>query len=312
MRLHHYISTNTELLPTGEYRGRVNLLIIWGGSASARTYVLRQAESLYNLPRKIVWRLPEVENSLWKLFSYLPSTLQIIFWDKNSIEEDELARMLVGFGKLKQKTIILDPTDEVRNAWGRPDVPRTVLRKQIDCNLPLSELDLMNEFYTQWFSKIESFDVSPRLIEHAISKPLSENFNMVKTLKLVGEKNLNLITAQKWGVLWTDEEQFFVDNLINKGRGRVLNTPWSGLDASRTIYLLYTRVHLLLKVKTLQTGYTSQKLEKIGVKKGLYFQLKASAEKMELKTLYKRLYLVASLLKWRNQKGVLNLLLLYW
>jgi hypothetical protein len=170
----------------------------------------------------------------------------------------------------------------------------------------------MGLVYERWFRELEGFDPSPRLIEHAVSRPFSESFNMVKSLNLVGEKNLNLLTTQKFGLLWTDEERLFVDNLIEKGRGRVLRTNWSGLDAQRTLYLLYRRVHLLLKVKTLLTGYTSEKLAKLGVTQQTYYSLKTVASKLDMHQLYKRLYLVISLFKWRNQKGVLNLLMLYW
>lgn len=311
MRLYQFLSKSAEVSPVSS-KENTKLVIIWGGTASARTYMLRLVEKQFNLLRKIVYHLPEVEECLWKLFLHLPSTLQIIFWDKNSIDEDELAKMLIEFGLLKQKTIILDSTDEVRNALGRDEVPRTALRRQIDCNLPISELDNMEKIYRRWFEEVEKFDTSPRLLEHAASRPFSESFNMIRTLKLVGESNLNLITAQKWGMLWTDEEEYFVESLLTKGRGYVLKTPWSGLNASRTLYLLYRRLHLLLKVKTLLTGYTSEKLAKLGVRQQLYFKMKDLAAKLEIKPLYKRLYIVLSLMKWRDQKGVLNLLMLYW
>ena len=289
---------------------KTNLVIIWGGSASVRTYVLRLFEERFALPRKVVYRLPEVEESVWKLFSYLPDTLQIIFWDKNSLDKEELAHMMRSFGRLPQVTIILDPTDEAKSVLV-DSVSKSYLRRHIDCTLP-SGADEKGVFYERWFSEKEKFDVSPRLISHAVSRPFSESFNMIKTLKLVGEENLNLITAQKFGLLWTDEEQYFVDSLISKGRGYVLKTNWRGLDAARTIYLLYLRVHMLLKVKTLQGRYVSEILGKLKLSQHAYYLLKDTAQKLELKVLYKRLYLLSSLLKWRNYDGVLNLLLLYW
>jgi len=324
MKLYNYLAKIGEINPVDhweenynpdvvkeEKKEKTNLVIIWGGSASARTYTLRLVEAEFNLSRKIVFYLPEVEDSLWQLFSFLPDTLQIIFWSKNSIEEEVLAKMLVGFGRLLQKTVILDPTDEVRKVWGKSK-GRSALRRQIDCTMPISEPDSMEKIYTRWFEGMEGFDASPRLLEHAISRPFSESFNMVQTLKLVGEKNLNLITAQKWGMLWTDEEQYFIETLLIKGRGAVLKTAWSGLNASKTLFMLYKRVHLLLKVKTLEMGYTSEKLKKLELSEALYFKLKDQTKKMELKALYKRLYLVTSLLKWRTRKGVLNLLMMYW
>lgn len=311
MRVYQYLLKIAEVSPVSSGE-KTNLVIIWGGSASVRTYVLRLVEAEFNMPRKVVYRLPEVEESLWMLFSYLPDTVQVIFWDKNSIEEDELVRMIRAFGTLKQKTIILDSTDEVRNAWGRKDVTRSILRRQINCNLPVTEPEKMGLVYERWFKAVEGFDPSPKLIAHAVSRPFSESFNMVQSLKLVGEKNLNLLTTQKFGLLWTDEEKLFVDNLIEKGRGRALRTNWSGLDAQRTLYMLYRRVHLLLKVKTLLTGYTSEKLAKLGVSQQAYHMLKKTASKLDMYLLYKRLYLVLSLLKWRTRKGVLNLLMLYW
>ena len=71
MRLYQYLSKGAEIRLASS-KENTRLVIIWGGTASARTYMLRLVEEQFNLPRKVVYHLPEVEECLWNppRFSY--------------------------------------------------------------------------------------------------------------------------------------------------------------------------------------------------------------------------------------------------
>lgn len=311
MRLSKFLEGNAEI-----YKDKTKLVILWGGTDALRTYALRLVEKWFESENKVVYFLRDVEDSLWELMSYLPYDLQVVFWEKNSLSDDEIASLLRQLGRVKHKTILIDPTEQLTELYRRTDVPKSELRRQIDCDISLSGVEVTradNLFYERWLKLQEGVDVSPKLIKHLKERPDSDTVNIMKVMRWVGETNLNLLTAHKWGVLWSNEEDLFIDGLMNKGRGYVMRYfSWQSLSPPKVLWGLFRRVNVLMKIKTLQTGYLQEKTAKLDVTRPQYYAFKDQASRHNMEWFYKRLYLLSSLLKWRNREGVLNLLMLYW
>lgn len=287
------------------------LFAIVQGSDAVRTYVSRMIEQGLGNPPKEVVLLRDIYESLWQYLTYTPN-LRILIWEKGLLSKGEAAKFIDDVAELpkERKNIFFDASDELYELV-REEFKGRLQVRFIDCRLT-PDLKKKQELYEYWFKGVEKLDISPKMVEYLSDIPYLESFNLINIFKLVGETNFDLLSVKKWGFIWADKERFLVDTLLYKGRVMVLREDLRDLNSSRFLMLLLREINALLKIKTLHYGYTTDKAEKSGLSLGKYYALLNKAEKLSLKDLYKRLYLVVNLLKWKDFPGVINLLLMYW
>jgi hypothetical protein len=262
-------------------------------------------------PAKDVVFLREIHESLWQFLTYT-TRLRVLFWEKGLLDKETAFTFIkdVAYLSMERKHIFFDASDELYELV-REEYKGNLRVRFVDCRLSEDEKK-KQELYNYWFKKIEMVDISPKMVDYLSNIPYLESFNLIDIFKLVGEKDFNLLSVQKWGFVWADREKFLVNTLLYKGRIPALREDFKDLNSGRFLMLLMREIDALLKIKTLQRGYSTEKAEKAGLSLGKYYALHDQAEKLNIKDLYKRLYLVVSLLKWRDLPGVVNLLFMYW
>lgn len=281
------------------------------GNEAVRAYVSRMIEKGLGSPAKDVMFLSEVYESLWQFLSYSFKPMKVLFWEKGLLNKEDAVNFIEAVSLLKnRRNIFFDSSDELHDLI-REKYKGKLRVRFIDCRLPMDS-GTKEEMYKHWFVDVEKIDISPKMIEYLAGIPYLESFNTMEAFKVAGEEDFNLLSVKKWGFVWSDKEQYLVDKLMYKGRVAALREDLRDLNSSRFLWLLFKEVDALLKIKTMFGHYPTEKAAKAGLSLGKFYALKDKAEKISLNDLYKRLYLVVSLLKWRSYTGVVNLLFLYW
>lgn len=313
MNVRRFIASYSRLSSQEEFSFGIytRIFAIVRGSAATRTYISRVVEQGLGNPPKDVVFLRDIYESLWKFLSY-STELRVLFWEKGLLGKEEALAFVDSVAEMPKdrKHIFFDASDELYELV-REEYKGRLRVRFIDCRLSDNE-EKKQEMYSHWFEKIEEARISPKMIEYLSGIPYLESFNLLDILKLVGEMDFNILSVKKWGFVWADREQFLVNTLLYKGRVVALKENLKDLNSSRFFLLLLWEIDALLKIKTLHRGFATEKAEKSGLSLGKYYALKDQAEKLNIKDLYKRLYLVVSLLKWRDLPGVVNLLFMYW
>lgn len=307
--LNNYVQLGME--SKRSWGANTRIFAVVRGNEAVRRYVSKMIEEGLGNPSKDVLFLSEVYESLWQYYSYSPHPLRILFWEKGLLDKESADTFLDSITKIKnRRNIIFDSSDELYELV-REEFKGKYQVRFIDCRLP-RDSKTKKEVYEHWFQEVERINISPKMIQYLSDIPYLESFNLMDAFKLVGEKDFNLLSVKKWGFVWSDKEQFIVDTLLYKGRMAALKENLVDLDSSRFLTMLFREVDALLKIKTLTHGYPQEKAEKAGLSVGKFFALKHRAEKLNTRDLYKWLYIVVNLMKWRHFPGVVNLLFMYW
>ena len=227
---------------------------------------------------------------------------------------EAVCEFLEELGRLDNKTVILDASEQIFEAFQyhrKEHNAPWAKGKIIDCSFAKMEKTKGREgtrkrLFEYWLNDTEKLNVSPRLLEHFSESPFLETFNTIAALKFVGEKDYNLITAERWGVLWVDHEREVMRKLLYKGRGAMRDTDWRDINNGRFFWLLFKEMVLLLKFKTMFRG------NKREIPQETYQRLKEVAGKVDLRQLYRRMFLVINLMRWREHQGAISLLIFHW
>lgn len=290
---------------------KTRLFAIVRGKEATRAYISRMIEEGLGNPSKDVVFLREIYESLWQYLSFSPKPMRILFWEKDLLDKETASKFIEAVSMIKNRqNIFFDSSDELYKLV-REEYKGKLRVRFIDCRLP-SDSQEKARIYKHWFTDIEQGEISPKMVNYLGTLPYLESFNLLEAFKVVGEKDFNLVSVKKWGFIWADRERFLIDTLLYKGRVAALREDLKDLNTGRFLTMLLREIDALLKIKTLQRGYPTDRAEKAGLSLGKFYALRKRAEKLNLKELYKQLYLVVSLLKWKEFPGVVNLLFMYW
>lgn len=303
--------------PWGEKK---RVLVVCEGSEAVRSYVVGRIKQMIGSPVTSVYFLHEIVDSQWQLLSDRRSPLRLLIWERKLLLQAEAEQFIRDMGEMEGKTIIIDDSSELHDMFSteRLESGKTFRNWTrgllIDCRLtssPLTEEKRLKEAYTFWLQEVEKIKLSPRLLRHFVDSPILESFNTIKGLSLLGEKDFNVLTAYKWGLLWVDRERELIQKLLVKGRAAAKKEDWRDLNTERFFFMLVRELSTIMQIKTIVVTQ-KDKFEKIGVSTPQYYRLKGVAKLHTLKELYRRLYLVSSLMKWRHHASSVGLLLLHW
>ena len=298
---------------TSPWSKRKKVLVVGEGSEAVRSYVVSQIKKMLNCSSSPVYFLHEIRDSMWQLLSDNFAPIRLLMWQKGLMSQEEAENLLIDLFEMEGKTIIEDnsselhkiASDEKGRGWSR--------FLFIDCRVasssPLKKDKSLEQMYAYWLTDVENqVSLSPRLLDHFVQSPLLESFNTIKGLSFLGEKEFNLLSAKKWGLLWVDRERELLHKLLGTGRGAAKKENWRDINTERFFFMLMRELGLLLQVKTMPFG----RRETTRLSPQALVRLRGLAKKQTLRELYKRLYLVSGLMKWRYHKSSVGLLLLYW
>jgi len=242
--------------------------------------------------------------------------VRILVWkpkvlDMNKKDDLEVSKqVLSGFEGLSGRSIILDEAGEIedifKNIYGKgskgvvidcskkPEITKDFIKRRLVSVLGISPSD---EVYVDLTREDMTIDTL---------------FNIFSILEALNKKELDLDALRRFDLLRGEPEGFLVDELFKKGRQEVLRYDFREVIPERFFKQLYRALILKLRVKSMGYMQSTVASSKLGMNLFRYYQCKEEVKKLDFQDLYRRLYLVFSLLRWRKSLGSVYLLLLYW
>jgi len=242
--------------------------------------------------------------------------VRILVWkpevlDMNKKDDLEVTKQLLSsFEDLSGRSIILDEAEELR------DIFRNIYGKGskgliIDCSKkPIITEDFIRRRLYSVLGIEPSDEVYVDLTREDMT--IDSLFNIFSILEALNKKKIDLDDLRRFDLLRGEPEAFLVDELFKKGRQEVLRYDFREVIPEKFFGRLYRALILKLRVKSMSYMQSTVASGKLGLSLFYYVQCKEEVKKMDFQDLYRRLYLVFSLLRWRNNLGSVYLLLLFW
>ncbi|MBA7649030.1 hypothetical protein ES703_56823 [subsurface metagenome] len=243
--------------------------------------------------------------------------VRILVWkpkvlDMKKKDDLEVAKQLLsGFEGLSGRSIILDEAGEIgdifKNVYGKGSKGLV-----IDCS---KKPTITEDFIRRRLYSVLGIEPSDEVYVDLTREDMTIDtlFNIFSILEALNKKKIDLDALRRFDLLRGEPESFLVDKLFKKGRQEVLRYDFREVIPERFFKRLYQALILKLRVKSMSYMQSSDAASKLGMKRVFYYnQCKKEVEKIDFQDLYRRLYLVFSLLRWRNNLGSVYLLLLYW
>lgn len=243
--------------------------------------------------------------------------VRILVWkpevlDMKKKDDLEVAKQLLsGFEDLSGRSIILDEDGEIG------DIFKNIYRKGskgliIDCS---TKPEITEDFIRRRLYSVLGIEPSDEVYVDLTREDMTiaTLFNIFSILEALNKKKIDLDALRRFDLLRGEPEAFLVDELFKKGRREVFRYDFREVIPERFFKRLYQALILKLRVKSMSYMQSSDAAKKLGMKRVFYYnQYKKEVEKIDFQDLYRRLYLVFSLLRWREHLGSVYLLLLYW
>ena len=243
--------------------------------------------------------------------------VRILVWKPKVLdmkEKDDLEvakQLLSGFEGLSGRSIVLDEDGEIgdvfKNIYGKGSKGTL-----IDCS---TKPEITEDFVGRRLRSVLHMTPSDEVYVDLTREDMTTDtiFNIFSILEALNKKELDLDALRRFDLLRGEPEAFLVDELFKKGRREVLRYDFREVIPERFFKRLYQALILKLRVKSMSYMQSSDAAKKLGMKRVFYYnRCKKEVEKIDFQDLYRRLYLVFSLLRWREHLGSVYLLLLYW
>ncbi|MCK4497081.1 MAG: hypothetical protein KAU24_02740, partial [Candidatus Aenigmarchaeota archaeon] len=242
--------------------------------------------------------------------------VRILVWKPKILDMDKkddmrvAKQLLSGFEGLSGRSIVLDEAGEIedvfKNMYGKGSKGLI-----IDCS---KKPAITEDFIRRRLCSVLGIDPSDEVYVDLTREDMTIDtlFNIFSILEALHKKKIDLDDLRRFDLLRGKPEMFLVDELFKKGRQEVLRYDFREVIPERFFGQLYRALILKLRVKSMSYMQSTVASSKLGLSLFYYYQCKEEVRKMDFQDLYRRLYLVFSLLRWRDNLGSVYLLLLYW
>jgi hypothetical protein len=242
--------------------------------------------------------------------------VRILVWtpkvlDMNNKDDLEVAKQLLsGFEGLSGRSIILDEAGEIgdifKNIYGKGSKGL-----MIDCS---TKPTITEDFIRRRLYSVLGIELSDEVYIDLTRDDMTIDtlFNIFAILEALNKKKIDLDDLRRFDLLRGEPEAFLVDELFKKGRREVLRYEFREVIPEKFFRRLYQALILKLRVKSMSYMQSTVASGKLGMGLFHYNRCKEEVKKLDFQDLYRRLYLVFSLLRWRKHLGSVYLLLLSW
>jgi len=242
--------------------------------------------------------------------------VRILVWKPNvlNLEKREdvkiVKKLLSGLQELSGRSIILDEAEEIK------DVFEDIYGKGskglvIDCSTePTITVDFVRRRLSSAMGIIPSEEIYVDLTREDMT--IGNLFNIFSVIEALNKKEISLDDLRRFDLLRGEPEMFLIDELFKKGKQEVLRYDFREIVPERFFRRLYQTLILKLRIKSMGYMQSTVASGKLGMNLFYYKQCREEVKKMDFQDLYRRLYLVFSLLRWRDNLGSVYLLLLSW
>lgn len=313
MKFKTFVSSGHLTVPSWFKNTRI--ISVVKGEEVARAYVLRLLEERLPYEQKSIYFLRELKDTMLPFLSSTENNMRILFWEDKLFKDKEVETFLFNALTMNGCTIIVDGSRQIHT------VQKDVQRKNrkhfhfIECLPPVDTKDgNMESWMGNWLSYVENLQPSLQMTKYFLNMPFVDVFNLLNAIRALGIKSFNVSSVRYWGILQADQERVLVNRLLYRGSGYAKQGDWKDINTQRFFWLLFKELVDLLRYKTASQGYATVRVEKIGVSLDKYYMFSAmeKKKKFSISELYRQLGLVTRLIKWRNHKDSVSLLLFYW
>lgn len=303
--------TNFNAEWSGKHR---NVIYVCGGTDYIHVDVVRLLERRLwrpNFKKQVVHsgEFTGKEPSPAFLFSF--ADMKILFWEPDILEESSWAKFLRHLEKSYGVVIIIDEKAQLKEVFKKV-YPKGSAGVLIDCTrLPTDILSFINLEIK--VNMGETANLSDDVKKYLVDVPFDALFPIFNLLQYLGFTTVDVKEAKEYGLLTSNMELIYVKKLMKEGKASLFNYDFSNINEARFLRFTFYELVKLLQLKTMvekRAMLMAQELRIPWDTFRLYYQ--PLARRLDLKTLYSRLYLVSSLLKWQLHPGISTMLLVYW
>ena len=296
--------------------------VLVGGEARLREDALRVLHRRIKntLGREVLrawYHLDEIKAAPLEILHESIFDIRTIMWQPDLVAEDVAKTLLKELSVLSGYSIIVDASSEVLPYF------TAVYKKfgkgaMVDCSKkPSVELIQGQKFGGFVTARLKVAGVKlpeiPTLLD-LTSKDMTVDtlFNIFSVLEALGEREVRGAFLRQLGLLRRSPETFLVEKLFSQGKQEVLRYSFREVDSKKFFKRLYWGLILRLRVKSTKFMKATIASSKLNISLHHYCEYQKELKKIDYRDLYRRLYLVFSLLRWSSRPESVYLALLYW
>ena len=310
--------TYLRFLQCYKYERYHRLYGLIGGDARLREDALkvlfRKIERKEGKCSKIWYHLDEIVESPLLILHESAFDIRVLVWAPGLLEKKMTQKLLNELPKLSGYSVIVDESMEVLPVF-RSMYHKSSTGMLIDCSKrPSRDPRIMEMFVSLRLNLVLGIKV-PKTVQIDLTKDdmtINNLFNIFSILEALNRREIGLDDLRQFDLLRGNPEAFLVDELFKKGKQEVLRYDFREVIPEKFFRQLYRTLIQKLRVKSMGYMQSTVASGKLGVSLFYYIQCKEEVKKLDFQDLYRRLYLVFSLLRWRDKLGSVYLLLLYW
>jgi hypothetical protein len=308
--------TYLKFLQVYGYERYYRLYGLLGGDARLREdalkLVLKKIERKEGKCTKIWYHLDEIADNPLLILHESAFDIRMLVWKKELLKEKTIKKLLNGLPELSGYSVIIDESTEVLPIF-RDMYYKSSKGALVDCSKrPSSEK--LQDFVRLRLNHVLGMKV-PELVQIDLTKDdmtISNLFNIFSILEALNKEEVGLDDLRQFDLLRAEPEMFLVDLLFKKGKQEVLRYDFREIVPGRFFSRLYWSLIQRLQVKSTSSMQPTVAAGKLDMPLFQYSRSRKEVMKFEFRELYRRLYLVFSLMRWREHLGSVYLLLLYW
>lgn len=310
--------TYLRFLQCYKYERYHRLYGLVGGDARLREDALkvlfRKIERREGKCSKIWYHLDEIAESPLLILHESAFDIRVLVWTPGLLEKKTIQKLLDELPKLSGYSVIVDESTEVLPIF-RSMYHKSSKGMLIDCSKrPSRDPAIMEMFVSLRLNLVLGIKV-PKTVQVDLTKDdmtINNLFNIFSILEALNRKEIGLDDLRQFDLLRGEPERFLIDELFEKGKQEVLRYDFREVIPGKFLGQLYRALILKLRVKSMGYMQSTAAAGKLGVSLFHYIQCRKEVEKLDFQDLYRRLFLVFSLMRWRDNLGSVYLLLLSW
>jgi len=263
---------------------------------------------------KIWYHLDEIAESPLLILHDSAFDIRVLVWVPGLLEKEMTQKLLNELPKLSGYSVIVDESMETFPIFHSMYHKSSKGVMVVCSKRPSKDPKVMESFVSLRLNLVLGISV-PKTVQIDLTRDdmtISNLFNIFSILEALNKKEICLDDLRQFDLLRGDPETFLVDELFKKGRQEVLRYDFREVIPEKFFRRLYGALILKLRVKSMSNMQSTVASGKLGMGLFHYMQCREEVKKLDFQDLYRRLYLVFSLLRWRKNLGSVYLLLLHW
>lgn len=268
---------------------------------------------------KKVYYMTELADEPFQVMYSVKSNFRVIRWDPNILNKEDTILFLKELNTLPGWSVIISADLTLKTifeklfpfkkeefiSWAGLKLDGMVIEcSRLPCKL--------GSFIERRVKLVLDVGIDEETVMALETLPSEGLFATFRSIDVLQQKALSYKDISKYGLSKIGAEVFLVKVLLNKGRKRVLQFDLSNIDFGIFLKILFSRLVLLLKIKTQHKKRSYMAAGELDISPQSYMYHKSLADDFKLKELYNKLYLVISSFRWSSRKSSIMLFLRYW